>query len=122
MKKISYAGESFVTTDGVADALMRFVAALGANHTSASVEVPALSSSNTVEIVQLVVGPSSSMVSRPIASATADGDAEATEADDMTKAAARLNAGTEALTVPRHVVYAEPHGTGGYDFEGLESL
>lgn len=120
MKKISYAGESFVTTDGVADALVRFVAALGANHTSAAVEVPALSESNSVEIVQLVVGPSSAMVSRPVP-LMQDEVTEATQAD-MSSAAARLNAGTEALTVPRHVVYAEPHGTGGYDFEGLELL
>ncbi|PPF79646.1 hypothetical protein C5B96_12285 [Subtercola sp. Z020] len=120
MKKISYAGESFVTSDGVADALLRFVAALGANHTSASVEIPAVSSSEEMELVQLVVGPTSEIVSRPDTSSRPV-SSEPVQAD-MRQAVARLEASTDALTVARNVVYAQPQRFAGYDFEGLESL
>ncbi|RFA11402.1 hypothetical protein B7R21_13160 [Subtercola boreus] len=121
MKKISYAGDSFVTSDGVADALLRFVAALGANHTSASVEIPSYSATEEVELVQLVVGPSSAILSRPDSS-TALQDSDASAEDSARSAVARLDADTEALTVARNVVYAQPQGFVGYDFEGIETF
>ncbi|RFA09883.1 hypothetical protein B7R54_12225 [Subtercola boreus] len=120
MKKISYAGESFVTSDGVADALLRYVAALGANHTSASIEIPTYSALDELELVQLVVGPSSEILSRPDPS-TARGETASPD-DPERNAVARLDARTMALTVTRNVVYAQPQGSGGYDFEELESL
>ncbi|RFA13835.1 hypothetical protein B7R22_11460 [Subtercola boreus] len=121
MKKISYAGESFVTFDGVADALLRFVAALGANHTSASVEIPSYSTKEEVELVQFVVGPSSAIFIRPDSS-TSLLESDASANDTARSAVARLDADTEALTIARNVVYAQPQGFVGYDFEGIEAL
>ena len=121
MKKISYAGESFVTSDGVADALLRFVAALGVNHTSASVEIPTYSTSDEIELVQLVVGPSSEILSRPDSSKALTGETARANGPERS-AVERLDAGTLALTVTQNVVYAQPQRFGGYDFEGLESL
>ncbi|GGF17392.1 hypothetical protein [Subtercola lobariae] len=143
MRRISYAGESFVTTDGVADALLRLVAALGANHTAAAIEVPAFvvgrgrggdrgrqreaaasvelgGEGPAVELVRLVAGPSSEMISRQH-----DAAEEALAAEFSAEASAaivRLNARTTALGVPRAVIHAHPQGKVEFDFDGLESL
>jgi hypothetical protein len=145
MRRISYAGESFVTTDGVADALLRLVAALGANHTAAAIEVPvfavrrrgrdavergrAIGAAGSgaeadgaphVEIVRLVAGPASEMVSRHD-----DGGDDSVDAEfsaEAAEAVVRLNARTEALGESRTVIHAHPHGKVEFDFDGLESL
>ena len=119
MMRVSYAGESFVTTDGVADALLRLVAALGANHTSARIEVPvlALAREGSVEVIQLVAGPASAIVCR-----SAGPDVQTSVGFDQVAAIDRLNASADALTEPVGVVYAHPYGETIFDFDGLDSI
>ncbi|MBG6059679.1 hypothetical protein RCH16_002029 [Cryobacterium sp. MP_M5] len=41
MKRISYGGASFLTPDGVADALLELVTALGISHANETLDLPA---------------------------------------------------------------------------------
>jgi hypothetical protein len=61
MKRVTYAGETFLTTDPVADALVDLTAALGRSGKAEVVEVPAVDDSGTPHQVRLVVGPASQM-------------------------------------------------------------
>jgi hypothetical protein len=62
MKRVSYAGESFLTTDTVADALVDLTAALGRTQKAEVVEVPAVDREGKIQAVRLVVGPASQIV------------------------------------------------------------
>jgi hypothetical protein len=62
MKRVSYAGESFLTTDTVADALVDLTAALGRNQKAEVVEVPSVDLEGRTQAVRLVVGPASQIV------------------------------------------------------------
>ncbi|UFS59704.1 hypothetical protein [Subtercola endophyticus] len=186
MRRISYAGESFVTSDGVADALLRLIAALGVNHTSAAVEIPVfhvrqggrmlggalsagLSRANQgraglsragragfsragissagragraslnrvgraghalagrrslggfqVEMVRLVAGPSTAIVSRveEVGHAAIGEEFSA----DALAAIERLDEYTDSLGGARAIIHAHPHGEVGFDYDGLESI
>jgi hypothetical protein len=59
MKRVSYAGETFLTTDAVADALVDLTAALGRSHKAEVVELRAVYSHGESRVVRLVVGPAS---------------------------------------------------------------
>ncbi|WP_022884847.1 hypothetical protein [Glaciibacter superstes] len=65
MKRLSYAGESFLTADAVADEVVRLVAALGGGHGPEALEIPAVTPGGGTVLVQLVVGPASQLVSVP---------------------------------------------------------
>ncbi|MDJ0324608.1 hypothetical protein QMG61_12660 [Cryobacterium sp. PH31-AA6] len=65
MKRVTYCGRSFLTTDGVADALLRLAVALPAGHSSELVELPALTDHGDSVLVQLVVAPGSEFLSLP---------------------------------------------------------
>jgi hypothetical protein len=116
MKRVSYAGVSFLTTDGVADALLRFVAALGLRHNAETVEIPAVGDRGDMVPVQLVIGPASELVSMP---ETSDMDEP-----DTSAVITSLNRRTDALSRPRAVAYEEqPWGQRQfYDEDGLESM
>ncbi|MCU1480851.1 MAG: hypothetical protein JWQ19_1637 [Subtercola sp.] len=152
MRRISYAGESFVTSDGVADALLRLIAALGVNHTSAAVEIPvfrvrqggrtlgsrasaslsragraghALAGRRApgalqVEMVRLVAGSSTAMVSRveDVGHAAIGEEFGA----DALAAIERLDACIDSLGGARAIIHAHPHGEVGFDYDGLESI
>ncbi|MCU1424274.1 MAG: hypothetical protein JWM51_565 [Microbacteriaceae bacterium] len=62
MKRVSYAGTSFITGSEIADALLGFVAALGLSGESARVNIPAVDFDSVPTIVDLVIGPSSEIV------------------------------------------------------------
>ena len=65
MRKVTYAAESFVTTDEVAHALVQFTTAVAQKGTSASVDVPAVDEDGQPVMVQLVIGPASEVISTP---------------------------------------------------------
>lgn len=63
---MSYAGLTFMTADGVADALVDLAAALPR---AEIVEVPVLDESGATQAARLVVGPNSHMIAIPTKSA-----------------------------------------------------
>lgn len=65
MKRISYCGESFRTTNEGADALLLFVAACDHRHTSELVEMPAVRNDGRAVTVQLIVSPMSELICIP---------------------------------------------------------
>ncbi|MEO7005508.1 MAG: hypothetical protein ABI275_06025 [Terrimesophilobacter sp.] len=62
MKRVTYAGLSFLVADGVADALIDLAAALPR---AEIVEVPVLDSSGITQYARLVIGPGSYMIAIP---------------------------------------------------------
>jgi hypothetical protein len=62
MKRVSYAGTSFVTGSEIAEALLAFIAALGLSGESAQVTIPALDLDSVPTTVDLVIGPASEIV------------------------------------------------------------
>ncbi|MEF2977163.1 hypothetical protein [Subtercola sp. YIM 133946] len=112
MKRISYSGGSFVTTDGVADALLHFVAALGSSHRAEAVEIPVIDADGEADTVQLVIGPASELVSVSERTTFAE--------PDSTLAVAHLRRRTDLLAVPRPVATAGGNpASADYDFDDL---
>jgi len=68
MKRVSYCGDSFLTTDGAADALLELVVAFPGGHDSELFAMPAVNSDGDEMVVQVVVGPGSELISVPEAS------------------------------------------------------
>lgn len=64
MKRMSYAGGTFVTSDEVADALLHFVATVPRNRRNQVVTVPGFASDGTSTPVTLVLGPASQILSQ----------------------------------------------------------
>jgi hypothetical protein len=111
MKRISYSGGSFLTTDTVADALLHFVAALGSSHRAEAIEIPVLHDDGEADTVQLVIGPASELVSVSESTSFADPDSH--------EAVQRLHARTESLHSPRPVASTDREATADYDFDDL---
>jgi hypothetical protein len=65
MKRVSYAGATFLTADSTADALVHLTAALGRAQHAQVVELPVVDDSGREQIVLLVVGPASQLVAAP---------------------------------------------------------
>lgn len=65
MKRISYCGESFLTTSEGADALLSFVATCDNRHNSELVEMPAVQNDGRAVTVQMIVGSMSELISIP---------------------------------------------------------
>lgn len=63
MKRISYGGASFLTADRVADSFLLLVAAIRDCHSAEVIELPAVGSDGESVVVQLVVSPSSEIIS-----------------------------------------------------------
>jgi hypothetical protein len=72
MKTVSYAGLSFSTADDIADALLQLAAALGQNERAETVDIPVIDDNGLATSVQLVIGPASQFISRPVDSPYAD--------------------------------------------------
>jgi hypothetical protein len=81
MKRVSYAGESFLTADDTADALIQLTAALGRAQNAQVVELPTVDQSGEVQIVLLVVGPASQLVAIPEESPFPEPESTAVVAD-----------------------------------------
>ncbi|MBC7518660.1 MAG: hypothetical protein H7248_07240 [Microbacteriaceae bacterium] len=78
MRRVTYAGDSFLTADSAANALVAFAAALAHNNASEAVSLPIIDSSGQLAEVYLLIGPSSELISMPEASPYADPDVTAT--------------------------------------------
>ncbi|TIH40339.1 hypothetical protein [Subtercola vilae] len=110
MRRISYSGGSFLTTDGVADALLHFVAALGSSHRAEAVDIPIVRDDGQTDTVQLVIGPASELVSASENTTMPE--------PDSAEAEARLHRLTEALVGPKPVPSSQADATAhGYDFD-----
>jgi hypothetical protein len=59
-----YAGGSFVTSDDVADALLRFVSAVPRNRRNQVVSVPGFLPDGQAGVVELLLGPNSQLMSQ----------------------------------------------------------
>jgi len=64
VKKIIYAGETFMTGDAIADAVLRVSKALAQNADAETVEIPTLRADGTQVTATLLVGPSSQIVAQ----------------------------------------------------------
>lgn len=62
MKRVTYAGTSFITGSEIADALLRLVAALGLSGQTASVHIPAHDDDAGRVSVDIVIGPTSEVL------------------------------------------------------------
>ncbi len=62
MKRLSYGGESVLTGDAIADALLEYAGALANRQASATIAIPALLLSGERTVVNLLVGPASQIV------------------------------------------------------------
>jgi hypothetical protein len=116
MRRISYAGATFVTSDGIADALLRFVAALGRGHQAEALEIPAVAPGGDTVVVQLVVGPTSQLISLPMEATTTTKEPESARIVDD------LRERTHALAAPLHTTFALPHNSPAFDLDGFDSL
>ncbi len=67
MKRIMYAGGSFMTGDDIADAVLDYAAELANAGKAATLRVPTLDLEQEPESVSLVVGPSSQLLAEPVA-------------------------------------------------------
>ncbi len=98
MKRVSYCGKSFLTTDGAADALLQLAVALPTCNSSEFLELPALTDDGHTMLVQLVVGPSSEFLSVPEKTRAKD--------PDTADAIAYLRERTRVLTTRAEPAYA----------------
>lgn len=67
MKRILYAGGSFITGDDIADAVFEYAAELANAGRSAMLEVPSLDLEQQPDRVGLVIGPASQLMSESVA-------------------------------------------------------
>ena len=67
VKRILYAGGSFLTGDGIAEAVLDYAAELANAGKAARLEVPALDLEQRPEQVSLVIGPASQLMAEPVA-------------------------------------------------------
>ena len=69
MKKVSYGGVSFITSDEAAEALLKFAAAAALNDFAEVVHVPVVDESGHAIVADLVIGPASELLVTPSDSA-----------------------------------------------------
>jgi hypothetical protein len=99
MKRVVYGGESFITSDDAAEALLAFAAAAAMSEVAEVVPVPAVRDDGAVVIVELVIGPSSELITYPLDSPFAEPDTR------LSSAALRAHAS--------ELISSNPHATGG---------
>ena len=99
MKRVSYCGESFLTTDGAADALLELVVAFPGGHDSELLQLPAVNSDGDEMVVQVVVGPGSELISVPEESTAGE--------PDTIETVAYLRDRMRTLTIPPDLTYSE---------------
>ena len=112
MKRVSYAGETFLTADDTADALAHLTAALGRAQNAQVVEVPTVDSQGKVRIVLLVVGPASQLVATPEESIYDEPDSSAIVAE--------LEARTRAMRANYGQALASQGSISDYDLDELD--
>ena len=82
MKDIHYAGRAIRTTNGAADAVIRYAAVLGANRKTDTVDVPTVDERGRPSIETLLLGPASQITVGPAADDARDGGADDAGVDD----------------------------------------
>jgi len=81
MKRVAYGGESFITSDEGAAALLDFAASAAMSDVAEVVALPAVRPDGQVITVNLVIGPSSELITSPIETSLTEPDTrEATAA------------------------------------------
>ena len=110
MKRISYGGASFLTPDGVADALLELVTALGISHTNETLDLPAVDDHGNTVIVTMIVGPTTALMSIP--------EASPWTGPDTTLVLAVLTARIHALTAPKSI--EETIATTDFDWQDVD--
>ena len=103
MKRVLYAGGSFLTGDDIADAVLDYAAELANAGKAARLDVPALDLEQQPERVSLVIGPASQLLSEPIAVGQ--------ELEDETF--------TEAIRRQTHVLQRKSGTNDGADFSAF---
>ena len=93
MRTVSYGGESFITSDDGADALLGFAAAAALNEFADVIHMPAIDENGEPIIADLVIGPSSELLVVPSDSPF--------DEPDTTEIAASLRRKTAQLGSPR---------------------
>ena len=114
MKRVSYAGETFLTTDAVADALVDLTAVLGRSHKAEVVELSAVDENGETREVRLVVGPASQ-----ISAVHVETEYEEPDTGDTVK---RLQARARSLEHPNVATMTQAPNTSIFEDEDLESL
>jgi hypothetical protein len=114
MKKVSFCGESFLTADAAADALFQLVAALGAGHDSELLDMPAVDRDGKTVILQMIVGPTSELISVPAGASWAE--------PDTTEAVAYLRDRARVLSGPRGLACSEAIASTEYGWDDLYTL
>ena len=114
MKRISYCGESFLTTDGAADALLELVVALPDGHDSELLKLPAVNGDGDEMVVHMVVGPQSELISVPEESTSVE--------PDTVETVAYLRGRAHTLTTPNELTYTEAVTFMEYEWDTEYSL
>jgi hypothetical protein len=99
MKRVAYGGESFITSDESAEALLAFAAAAAMSDVAEVVSVAAVRDDGALVIVELVIGPSSELITYSVDSPFAEPDTR------VSSAALRARAS--------ELISSNPHATGG---------
>lgn len=72
MKRISYAGNSVLTGDEIADAVVNYAEALARHDSAATIDMPVRAADGSVVTASLLIGPASQLVSMPEPQAEGD--------------------------------------------------
>jgi hypothetical protein len=80
MKRVLYGGESFVTSDDGAAALLEFAASAAMSGIGEVVTLPSVLADGRVVSVSVVIGPSSELMTTPIETSQAEPDTKAAAA------------------------------------------
>lgn len=67
-----YAGDTFITGDDIADAVLVYARALAASGTAATIDIPIYHPEKGLSEVSLLIGPASQIAAEPVDIATAE--------------------------------------------------
>jgi hypothetical protein len=66
MRRVTYAGGSFVTADDIASLLLEYAAALANHDRAAAIHVPAIDLPHGATTIEVLVGPASQLLAEPV--------------------------------------------------------
>jgi hypothetical protein len=66
MKRVAYGGESFITSDEAAEALLAFAAAAAMSDVAEVIPLPSVRDDGKVVVLELVIGPASELITSPV--------------------------------------------------------
>lgn len=112
MKRVSYAGETFLIADDTADALMHLTAALGRAQNAQVVELPTVDARGKLQVVLIVVGPASQLMATP--------EESIYEEPESSAIVAELEARTQATRANYGQSLASPQSISDYDLDELD--